>query len=130
MELKEGYYVRTKNGTIFKIIGGNIDYWEIDISYYELSRSEDEDFTSYAYNKNNNLLCLLAKKSSYNLIDLIEEGDYVNGYLVTFVYKPYGDKVIRIELERDTLKGHIISNSKRIKSVVTKEQFESVKYVL
>ena len=68
------------------------------------------------------------QKANYNIIDLIQEGDYVNSYLVTFVYKPYGDKVIRIELERDTLKGHIISNSKRIKSIVTKEQFESVKY--
>lgn len=67
-------------------------------------------------------------KASENIIDLIKAGDYVNGYLVTFVYNPDGNKVVRIELEKDTLKGHIINNSEQIKSVVTKEQFDSVNY--
>lgn len=66
--------------------------------------------------------------ASYKLIDLIDKGDYVNGYLVNFVYKPNGEEVFRIEIERDTLKGHIITKSENIKSIVTKEQFSSMKY--
>lgn len=68
--------------------------------------------------------------ASYRLINLIEKGDYVNGYLVNFVYKPNGEEVFRIEIERDTLKGHIITKSENIKSIVTKEQFNSMKYVV
>lgn len=66
--------------------------------------------------------------SSPNIIDLIEVGDYVNGYLVTDVYKPDGNEVFRIEIERDTLKGHIIDKSSQIKSIVTKEQMEQMEY--
>ena len=83
MNLEIGKYVRTCNGTIFKIVGGNEDKWDIDISYSCLSRLEDEDYTSYAYNKNNSFFKALAKKASHSLIDLIELGDYVNGLAVT-----------------------------------------------
>lgn len=51
MKLEEGMYVRTCNGTIFKIVGGNEDKWYIDISYSCLSRLEDEDYTSYSYTR-------------------------------------------------------------------------------
>ena len=64
-------------------------------------------------------------KSSYNIIDLIEVGDYVNGYLVRFVYRPNGDETFRIEIEKDGLKGHIISNSNNIKTILTKEQYKN-----
>ena len=67
-------------------------------------------------------------KASHNIIDLIEVGDYVNGYLVNEVYNPTGNEVFRIEIERDTLKGHIISDNSQIKSIVTKEQFLSMEY--
>ena len=63
--------------------------------------------------------------ASHNLIDLIEVGDYVNGYLVRFVYRPNGDETFRIEIEKDGLKDHIISNSNNIKSILTKEQYEN-----
>lgn len=67
-------------------------------------------------------------KARKNITDLLQVGDYVNGYLVTFVYRPDGNEVFRIELEKNTLQGHIISKSEQIKSIVTKEQFESIKY--
>ena len=70
--------------------------------------------------------------ASYNIIDLIEVGDYVNGYKV---YE--ADKVCH----RITLNGSDDGNEFRltylrpalgknmgIKSIVTKEQFDSMKY--
>lgn len=130
MNLEIGKYVRTCNGTIFKIVGGNEDKWDIDISYSCLSRLEDEDYTSYAYNKNNSFFKALAKKASHSLIDLIEVGDYVNGYLVTTVSKDaYGETIVFVGQRLIEEAGYYRSYySKDIKTIVTKEQFNSVKY--
>ena len=67
-------------------------------------------------------------KSSPNIIDLIEVGDYVNGKKVIDTFTDYifdyseEFKVIRFS-ETD-----ILHNVKHIKSIVTKEQFESMEY--
>ena len=90
----------------------------LDMAYY-LDNEKEPVFSSYF----DDIL-----KTSYNPIDLIEVGDYVNGYLVTDVYRPDGNEVFRIEIERDTLRGHIIDKSSQIKSIVTKEQFENMTY--
>lgn len=130
MNLEIGKYVRTCNGTIFKIVGGNEDKWDIDISYSCLSRLEDEDYTSYAYNKNNSFFKALAKKASHSLIDLIEVEDYVNGELVVQVSDDK-DWVFTEPVYFDEYRGeerHYCYNNSEIKSIVTKEQFESVKY--
>ena len=127
MELEVGKFVRTKYGTIGKIIAIDLakprqekypnhpskKYWrdKILISYYK------------GWITTQNII-----KASYNIIDILEKGDYVNGYLVTYVYKPDGNEVFRIEIERDTLKGHIIDKSSQIKSIVTKEQMEKMAY--
>ena len=118
-KLEVGKWCRTKEGTIFKIIGGNVDMWEIDIDYSYLSKCENEDYNSYAYNKNNSLFEELVIKVSYNIIDLIEVGDYVNGFPV-------------IHKENDILKCGLLVQFKEneIKSIVTKEQFESLSYKL
>ena len=65
--------------------------------------------------------------ASYNIIDLIEVGDYVNGEKVSYIddcdgamkeyYYNYED------VEKDC--GHYFEE---IKSIVTKEMFESMKY--
>lgn len=83
MKLEVGKWCRTEKGTIFKIIDGNVDMWEIDIDYSYLFECENEDYNSYAYNKNNILFEDLVVKASHNIIDLIEVGDYVNGVIVT-----------------------------------------------
>lgn len=63
-------------------------------------------------------------KSSPNIIDLIEVGDYVNGIYVNIIEKEqkrvgyasyYGDE-------------DIVFCNEDIKSIVTKEQFESMEY--
>ena len=113
MELECGMYVRTKDGKIAKFIKyDEKDKNELVTDYYKYSTIWIKDIV----------------KASFDIIDILEVEDYVNGYLVTFVYKPDGDKVFRIELERDTLKGHIISNSSQIKSIVTHEQMEQMSY--
>lgn len=136
MKLEVGKWCRTKKGTIFKIIGGNVDMWEIDIDYSYLSKCENEDYNSYAYNKNNSLFEYLVVKTSYNIIDILEVGDYVNG-----------EKVIAFK--KDILERNIYFNSKKcniftdyslvedwyfgiedkdIKSIVTKEQYKNIEY--
>ena len=118
LELRENMYVRTKDGNIFKIIGGNVDNWEIDIDYSKLEQTEEYWLELYRYNDNysffddKNII-----KSSFNIIDLIEVGDYVNGYEVT---------------SKDQFLGFgnhdwYMTNDE-IKSIVTKEQMEQMAY--
>ena len=120
MKLEEGMYVRLDRCQGI----AKIDEYDDDIKRFKLDKVIYDEYVEETFVLDESDII----KASENMIDLIEDGDYVNGYLVTFVYKPDGDKVFRIELERDTLKGHIISKSEQIKSVVTKEQFESIKY--
>lgn len=123
MKLEVGKWCRTEKGTIFKIIGGNVDMWEIDIDYSYLSKCENEDYNSYAYNKNNSLFEDLVFKSSYNIIDILEVGDYVNGYYVEDVLKTF----VNVAVGSNYFQSPTIYE-KDIKSVVTKEQFESMSY--
>lgn len=58
-----------------------------------------------------------------NIIDLIEPGDYVNGYKVTYIDDH--NKILRVD---GFSWGTNIIENEDIKSIVTKEQFESIKY--
>ena len=107
MELKEGMYVRTKWGYICELININ-DFREPTMRYgVEASYLRDVMFIG-----DEDIL-----KASNNIIDLIEVGDYVNGYEVT---------------SKDQFLGfgnydwYMLDNE--IKSIVTKEQFESLQY--
>ena len=67
-------------------------------------------------------------KASHNIIDLIEVGDYVNGYKVSFKgddYQPFVQCDYPVE-EGST--NHYRFYEKAIYSIVTKEQFESMSY--
>lgn len=64
-------------------------------------------------------------KSSLNIIDLIEVGDYVNGSKVQEIGKDYVEIEEYSGLNNDM---PCIVKTKDIKSIVTKEQFESMKY--
>lgn len=68
-------------------------------------------------------------KSSYNIIDLIEEGDYVNDYKILEIVK--GFKVIVDKLELNTRDGNYYLKqftNNEIKSIVTKKQYENNVY--
>lgn len=114
MEIEVGMYVRTKYG----------------ISQYKCYETS-----------NGKLLCIPVKngsqgvfaniedisKASNNIIDLIEEGDYVNGErVIGFGAFCYDDGTI--ERTSLTLDITVTCLDSEIKSIVTKEQFESCMY--
>ena len=118
MELKEGMYVRTKNGMkIGKIV--KIHKAVNHKSWYELKNG----LRIYSYEEIN--------EPSHNITDLIEVGDYVNGHKIDRVdepckLNPYGS--LKYHQNEDYDYDEILGNE--IKSIVTKEQFESVSYRL
>ena len=120
-KLAVGMYVRTKEGTIHKI-------FKID----KMLKYKKED--RLIINKDDWFLVESDLfKASHSIIDLIEVGDYVNGY-----------KVLRIEKDylfdyREEINILIVQNdevyevakkiySDGIQSIVTKEQFENISY--
>lgn len=58
-------------------------------------------------------------KHSFNIIDLVEVGDYVNG-----------EKVTEVDTYKDWIDIGELAREYHIKSIVTKEQFEAVEYRL
>lgn len=124
LEIKVNDYVRTKDGIIDKVIieynghcaspNCNCKHVSCERNYY------DEDKII---------------KTSPNIIDLIEVGDYVNGYKVVDKgkYEYDGNQsyiVIDFNTDNDELHwGDVIElTNDNIKSIVTKEQFEQMEY--
>jgi hypothetical protein len=70
-------------------------------------------------------------KHSENIIDLIEVGDYVNGYKITDyteIDKYNDEKILYADLNVNSSSEYIAIHNEDIKSIVTKEQFESMEY--
>lgn len=115
--MKIGDYVRT-NFRDEHIIARIVDiHKHIDGSNW----LELDEYTKYAYfdDKPENF------KSSPNIIDLIEVGDYVNGYKVDDIT----DRLIYCC--EDKYEDYCIKFDKQdIESIVTKEQFEAMEYKL
>lgn len=110
MELKEGMYVRYRhlsNTKISKIF--RID--ESDEDVFVALDNDDGTLESFIIN------------ASDNIIDLIEVGDYVNGKEVLNISE-FKDGSRYIEFDE----GRYLCKNYQIESIVTKEQFESVKY--
>ncbi len=126
MELKEGMYVRTEKGYIAKILG--VDYL-LDDNGCELNNIEAVYFDKMVDEIGKDIYAGCVSqvfkecRVRDNLIDLIEEGDYVNGYKVTYIDND--SKTLRVDAFNW---GTNIIENEDIKSVVTKEQFNSVKY--
>lgn len=131
MKLKKGMYVRTKYGIIDKVTidyNGHCNNPNCNCKHVSCKKNyyDDEDIV----------------KASYNIIDLIEEGDYVNGYKIDYINlnceTPFlrSNQPYRVD---NTLYSTLIEKGKDynqplhfyeedIKSIVTKEQFDSMKY--
>ena len=116
MELKEGMYIRTKDGFIDKVI--------IDYKGCCNSPTCNCKHVSCKYDYYDEEVIV---KASDNLIDLIEVGDYVNGKRVYNTSIVDGLKYLDVEVE-DYLSDTPFINADQITSIVTKEQFNSVKY--
>lgn len=67
-------------------------------------------------------------KASHNIIDLIEVGDYVNGYEVSFKGNDYQPFVQCDYPVQEGTTNHYRFYEKAIYSIVTKEQFEAMEY--
>ena len=120
MEIQKGMYIRTEDGYIGKCIDIDSDnFMFFDKPVY---KNFSDTFDS-CYLSNIDI-----KKASFNIIDLIEVGDYVNDERVYYAYCSSEGSTglfieeagIRVWLEKDS----------QIKDIVTKEQFDSMKYVV
>ena len=131
MNLEVGMYVRTIKG-IDKVL--LVEYAEEKRQKYPNHPSKkywrDKIYLSKEryWRTSQNII-----KASHNIIDLIEEGDYVNGDLVLFAGATTWDNDENVLYKQV----HINHNGydwwlskEQIKSIVTKEQFESIKYSL
>lgn len=123
LELKENMYVRTKDGIIDKIL-------KLNKSYVKGVSQKDE---LYAYDIDNIV------KASYNIIDILEVGDYVNGYYISKIWEkdeithyvnetPIKRKEREIVIQAPSYGGIEILKNKNIKSVITHEQMEQMTY--
>lgn len=106
MDLNVGEFVRTKDGDIFKLAG-----------FYDrtpLYSMKDENGILYGNPDK------VVKKHSFNLIDLIEVGDFVNGLPIRFVENG------RIDIGQE--ENYLWLKNEHIVSVVTHEQFNTMEY--
>lgn len=125
MKLKEGMYVRTEKGYIAKILG--VDYL-LDDNGCELNNIEavylDKMVDEIGKDIYAGCVSQVFKECRVrdNLIDLIEVGDYVNGVEVEEI----NDKEIML-VDTHLWIDKEVAN-RLIESIVTKEQFSSMKY--
>ena len=129
--MKVGDYVRTKSGFIDKIININ-DFREPSMKYALEQPGWNDDIVFIGEED--------IIKSSPNIIDLIEVGDYLNGFRVNKIERDNSSTIIKIGnstfnvLENEEIYTPSNDNNngyakiEKLKSIVTKEQFESIKY--
>lgn len=125
MELKENMYVRIKDNRDVEYIGKLIninEFREPSMKYgMEANYLKDIIFIGDDY----------ILKASHNIIDLIEVGDYVNGDLVLFAGATTWDNdgnalVKQVHINHNGFDWWL--REEYIKSIVTREQFESMAY--
>ena len=115
-------YIRTYEGIIGKVlededIGENGVY--IDTTFLD-DYADETNFVKYED----------IKKHSFNIIDLIEERDYVNGIKIYSLKKGIGyrDKEQEVVIINKNFCNCKFIRTEDIKSIVTKEQFKIVEY--
>lgn len=109
MEIKVGDYVRTVDGQIgtVRMVTNNMLFINGNQYYYTI----------------NDIL-----KCSKNIIDLIEAGDYVNGYKVLRIEEISNNRKVFTVFKSGEKEYCRVWNNEDIKTIVTKEQFESIEY--
>lgn len=116
-ETRVGEYVRSNTGYISKLVKKHNE----ENRYAEMWQFETT--ITQRYGQCSNYLMPIydeAKSHSFNIIDLIEVGDYVNGELV--------DETSNGTLGIISIDEFIPIDKAKIKSIVTKEQFKSMEY--
>jgi len=123
-EIKDNEYVRTLQGTIAKIEDS-----EFDVKYKiptgkPIYRNWKEDFGG-SYVAYEDIV-----KHSFNIIDLIEVRDYVNGYMVIDIDRKNNKVCLLMPFDENNLSlSNIVWKVIKPKDkIVTKEQFKSIEY--
>ena len=118
LELKDDMYIRTSYGRIDKIL-------ELDDSYV---KGVSQKNNSYVYDLDSIV------KASYNIIDILEKGDYVNGSEVLDFENKYikeDDKFVPIGVITENCYLDYTDSwilEKNIKTITTHEQMEQIAY--
>lgn len=122
MEISKGMYVRTHQGIAKIVEKPNISVvvWNDRKVIYvdENGHPVPTSFNFFVFEDEITVF-------SFNIIDLIKVGDYVNGYKVTYIDKD--NQIIRVD---GFGWGTNIIRKDNIKNIVTKEEFEARKYVV
>lgn len=119
LDLRENMYIRTKDGIIAKV-----DYIDDNTIFFDkdLYRTYDDGID---FLEKDNLERII--KASYNIIDVLEVGDYVNGQIVTQII-PNNRKKEPSTMIYTGINYYVGLYDENIKSIVTKESMESVTY--
>lgn len=124
-KIEIGEYIRTKEGYIGILIAIN----KQDYNYLVIDTSRrvrnDEYPATYLYLKNEDIL-----KHSKNITDLIEEGDYVNGYKVIESKKSNirNNGILILVYRNHQYEQWEIIFENEVKSILTHKQFETHSY--
>ena len=121
-EIKVGEYVRSLvNGSISKVLEVSDLIDEPNIKYYKTGK-----FTGFCSTENYNV------KHSPNIIDLVQKGDYIQledrGERFYEVTTDYQGKLAIIDIGWNEYEEIDETYNQDIKSIVTHEQFNQVKY--
>ena len=108
MKLEVGMYVRTKDGYISQY------------KYYDTTNAYMGKILCMPLNNGTFANIEDIVKTSYNIVDILEKGDYVNGLRVNEI----SEYTIFLDDMRDFSKKDI----NYVETIVTKEQFESMSY--
>ena len=112
-EIKVGEYVRDRAGNIAKVMKNHNTVFEIELN------------TGTRINQSEGFIV----KHSKNIKDLIECGDYVNGYRIDNIV----DGVLvnnAVGIDKSGVLTPIVQYEQDIKTILTKEQFEQNYYKL
>lgn len=123
-DLKVGQYVRFKDKRGIEYIRKIVEIPE-DNRYASLYLDKEANYSRGLSPKN------IIKEPSFNVIDILEEGDYVNGYIVEEIKRGYDGKIWIDNGTRGYDEGgeYIIwKRNEDIKSIVTHEQMEQMAY--
>lgn len=110
-DIEVNEYVRTKEGEIHKVIK---------------IIEDDGDWDYYCCGNNVGYFAMDIANHSKHLIDLIEVGDFVNGYRVISIdYDVTNDTTECIELDLNSNYQYNFISIRQIQTILTKEQFEA-----
>ena len=113
MEIKVGEYIRTKDGVIAKVTYVDIMMVDCDRDVFDLNNLAMMEIPTEYIEE------YIVKHSS-NIIDLIEEGDYVKGLRIANNV----DGVLFLSKVNNQILNEPIQN------IVTTEQFNQMKYIV